>query len=58
MKKSNLKAKSYIILENKKTIKNHLKYLNSAYKQKILKNISQTLSNYYSSYPDETGDLK
>lgn len=57
MKKSNLKSESFIILKNKKIIKNNPQYLNP-YKQKICKNISQILSNYYSSYPDEINNLK
>ncbi len=57
MKKSNLKSESFIILENKKIIKSNPQYLNT-YKQKICENISQILSNYYSSYPDEINNLK
>lgn len=53
MKKSNLKAESYITLENEKTIK-----YSSFYKQIILKNISKALSNYYSNHPDEINNLK
>ena len=57
MKKANLKTESYIILDNNKTIKTSKKYLDTD-KQKIIKNISQTLSNYCTSHPNEINSLQ
>ncbi|MBQ6143456.1 MAG: hypothetical protein IJI84_03085 [Clostridia bacterium] len=57
MKKNDLKAESYIILNSKKTLKVSSKNFDSN-KQKILESISQTLSNYYTSHPDEINNLK
>ncbi|MBQ2671734.1 MAG: hypothetical protein IJG00_02880 [Clostridia bacterium] len=57
MKKANLKSESYIILNNNETIKTSKKCL-ALHKQKIIENISQTLSNYYTSHPDEINNLK
>lgn len=54
MKKPDLKAESYIILNGKEK---SLKYLDTS-KQKILEKISQILSNYYTSHPDEINNLK
>lgn len=57
VKKANLKSESYIILNNNETIKTSKKCL-ALHKQKIIENISQTLSNYYTSHPDEINNLK
>lgn len=57
MKKNDLKAESYIILNNKETLKTSEKHLDTN-KQKIIESISQTLSNYYTSHPDEINNLK
>lgn len=57
MKKANLKLESYIILNNKETLKTSEKHLDTN-KQKIIESISQTLSNYYTSHPDEINNLK